>query len=146
MVKVTFTLDDETVGRLRRLAARLHRPLSQIVRESVKDYEARSDKLSEEERQRMLAVLDEIMKVASDALPGRGGRRAARDPRGQAPRGPSHAAVILVDTSILVDAFTGPRDLLVSLTGTVQLGERLGFPALVLYEYLRGPRSEAEIA
>ena len=62
MVKVTFTLDDETVGRLRRLAARLHRPLSQIVRESVKDYEARSDKLSEEERQRMLSVLDEIMK------------------------------------------------------------------------------------
>jgi predicted transcriptional regulator len=63
MVKVTFTLDDETVGRLRRLAARLRRPLSQIVRESVKDYEARSDKLSEEERQRMLAVLDEIMKT-----------------------------------------------------------------------------------
>jgi predicted transcriptional regulator len=42
MVKVTFTLDDETVGQLRRLAARLRRPLSQIVRESVKEYEARS--------------------------------------------------------------------------------------------------------
>lgn len=54
--------------------------------------------------------------------------------------------MILVDTSILVDAFTGPRDLLASLTGTVRLGERLGVPALVLYEYLRGPRSEAEIA
>lgn len=53
--------------------------------------------------------------------------------------------MILVDTSILVDAFTGPRDLLASLTGTVRLGERLGVPALVLYEYLRGPRSEAEI-
>jgi predicted transcriptional regulator len=63
MVKVTFTLDDETVGRIRRLAARLRRPLSQIVRESVKDYEARSDKLSEEERRRMLAVLDEIKKA-----------------------------------------------------------------------------------
>ena len=54
--------------------------------------------------------------------------------------------MILVDTSILVDAFTGSRDLLASLTGTVRLGERLGVPALVLYEYLRGPRSEAEIA
>ena len=54
--------------------------------------------------------------------------------------------MILVDTSILVDAFTGPRDLLASLTGTVRLGERLGVPALVLYEYLRGPRSDAEIA
>jgi predicted transcriptional regulator len=60
MVKVTFTLDDETVGRLRRLAARLRRPLSQVVRESIKDYEARSDKLSDEERTRLLAVLDEI--------------------------------------------------------------------------------------
>jgi hypothetical protein len=63
MVKVTFTLDDETVGRLRRLSAKLRRPLSQIVRESVKDYEARSDKLSEEERQRLLAVLDQIMEA-----------------------------------------------------------------------------------
>lgn len=54
--------------------------------------------------------------------------------------------MILVDTSVLVDAFTGSRDLLAALTATVQLGERLGFPALVLYEYLRGPRTEVEIA
>ena len=54
--------------------------------------------------------------------------------------------MILLDTSVLVGAFTGPRDLLRPLTGTVHLGERLGVPALVLYEYLRGPRSEAEIA
>jgi len=63
MVKVTFTLDDETVDRLRRLANRLRRPLSQVVRESIKDYEARSDKLSDEERKRMLAVLEEIRKA-----------------------------------------------------------------------------------
>jgi predicted transcriptional regulator len=62
MVKVTFTLDDETVGRLRRLAKRLGRPQSQVVRESIKEYEARADKLSEEERRRMLAVLDRIMR------------------------------------------------------------------------------------
>jgi predicted transcriptional regulator len=62
MVKVTFTLDDETVERLRRLATRLGRPQSQVVRESIKEYEARSDKLSEEERRRMLDVLDRIMK------------------------------------------------------------------------------------
>ena len=61
MVKVTFTLDDETVERLRRLATRLGRPQSQVVRESIKEYEARSDKLSDEERRRMLAVLDRIM-------------------------------------------------------------------------------------
>jgi hypothetical protein len=62
MVKVTFTLDDETVERLRRLATRLGRPQSQVVRESIKEYEARSDKLSEEERRRMLTVLDRILK------------------------------------------------------------------------------------
>jgi predicted transcriptional regulator len=63
MVKVTFTLDDETVERLRRLAIRLGRAQSQVVRESIKEYEARSDKLSEEERQRLLAVMDRIMKA-----------------------------------------------------------------------------------
>jgi predicted transcriptional regulator len=63
MVKVTFTLDDETVERLRRLATRLGRPQSQVVRESIKEYEVRSDKLSEDERQRMLAVLDRIRRA-----------------------------------------------------------------------------------
>ena len=60
MIKVTFTLDDETVARLRRVASRLGKPQSQVVREAVKDYAARSDKLSEEERKRLLAVLDEL--------------------------------------------------------------------------------------
>ncbi len=60
MVKVTFTLDDDTVERLRRLAARLGRPQSQVVRESIREYEARSDKLSEDERRRMLELLDRI--------------------------------------------------------------------------------------
>jgi len=60
VVKVTFTLDDETVARLRRLAARLRRPQSQVVRESIKEYEVRSDRLSEEERERLLAVMERI--------------------------------------------------------------------------------------
>lgn len=63
MVKVTFTLDDETVQRLRRTAARLAKPQSQVVREAIKEYEARSDKLGEEERRRMLAVLDRMMQT-----------------------------------------------------------------------------------
>jgi metal-responsive CopG/Arc/MetJ family transcriptional regulator len=60
MVKVTYSLDDETVQRIRRVAERLGKPQSQIVREAVKEYEARSDKLSDEERERMLAVLARI--------------------------------------------------------------------------------------
>jgi predicted transcriptional regulator len=62
MVKVTYTLDDETVRRIRRIATRLRKPQSQVVREAVKDYEARSDKLSDEERTRMLAVLERFRK------------------------------------------------------------------------------------
>jgi hypothetical protein len=64
MVKVTFTLDEETVGRLRRIAGRLGKPQSLVVREAVKEYEARSDRLSDEERKRMLTALDRIMRQA----------------------------------------------------------------------------------
>jgi predicted nucleic acid-binding protein len=59
-----------------------------------------------------------------------------------APGGP----VILIDTSVLVDALTGPRDSLAPLTRCVERGECLGLSALALYEYLRGPRSETELA
>jgi len=61
MVKVTFTLDDETVARLRRMATRLTRPQSQVVREAIKEYEARADRLDEAERTRMLAVVDRMI-------------------------------------------------------------------------------------
>ena len=61
MVKVTFTLDDETVARIRRLAKQLVRPQSQVVRESIKEYEAHADKLSEQEARRRLAAFDEFL-------------------------------------------------------------------------------------
>ena len=61
MVKVTFTLDAETVGRLRALSSRMAKPQSQVVREAVKDYEARADRLSEEERSRLVAIMDRII-------------------------------------------------------------------------------------
>jgi predicted transcriptional regulator len=64
MVKVTYTLDDETVARIRRIAMRLGKPQSLVVREAVKDYEARADRLSDEERQRMLGVIDGMMRRA----------------------------------------------------------------------------------
>jgi hypothetical protein len=58
VVKVTFTLDEATVDQLRRTAARVQKPQSQVVREAIGEYAARADKLSEGERQRMLAALD----------------------------------------------------------------------------------------
>ncbi len=62
MVKVTFTLDDHTIARLRQAAERLNRPQSQVVRDAVRDYADRVGRLSEHERLRMLSALDAIVK------------------------------------------------------------------------------------
>jgi len=61
MVKVTFTLDGETVQRLRGMASRMAKPQSQVVREAIKDYEARAARLSEEERARLLGIVDRML-------------------------------------------------------------------------------------
>ena len=58
MVKVTYSLDDATVRRVRRAAERLGKPQSHVVREAIAAYDARTDRLSEAERLRMLEVLD----------------------------------------------------------------------------------------
>jgi len=58
MVKVTFTLDEETVGKLQDASERLSKPKSEIVREAVTDYHARLGRLSEGERLRMMRVLE----------------------------------------------------------------------------------------
>ena len=70
MVKVTFTLDDETVVRLRRSAARLAKPQSQVVREAIRDYAGRIGRLSEAERLRLLRVFDDVT-AAVPARPAR---------------------------------------------------------------------------
>lgn len=61
MVKMTFTLDEDTVQRLRRTAASLHRPQSHVVREAIREYTSRTGKLSEEERLRMLKIFDTLV-------------------------------------------------------------------------------------
>jgi predicted transcriptional regulator len=60
-VKMTFTLDEATANRLNQTAARLSKPKSEVVRDAIREYHAKSDRLSEAERQRMLRKLDEIM-------------------------------------------------------------------------------------
>jgi predicted DNA-binding protein len=61
MVKVTFTLDEATVERLTEAAARRRIPKSQAVREAIEDYSHKEIRMSEEERQRKLRVLDEML-------------------------------------------------------------------------------------
>ena len=53
--------------------------------------------------------------------------------------------MILVDTSILIDALTGPKRSAPLLRMAIERGERLQVPSLVLYEWLRGPRTKEEI-
>lgn len=54
--------------------------------------------------------------------------------------------MIHLDTSILIDALTGPRRSLPDLRRIVADGIRLGASSLVLYEWRRGTRVEEELA
>ena len=61
MVKATFTLDEETVRTLRKMAERTKKPQSLVVREAVAHYAARDAKMSDEERERWLRTFDELV-------------------------------------------------------------------------------------
>ena len=62
MVKMTFTLDDETVAALNQAAQRLSKPRSAVVREAIREYDARAGRLTEDERRRMLRAIDGAVK------------------------------------------------------------------------------------
>jgi ribbon-helix-helix CopG family protein len=61
MIKMTFTLDEATVGQLRRSAARLAKPRSAVVRLAIRDYAERIGRLGEDERVQMLRAFDELV-------------------------------------------------------------------------------------
>ena len=52
----------------------------------------------------------------------------------------------ILDTSVLIDSLTGPRQSGAALLRAVDRGEQLVIPTLVLYEWLRGPRLREELA
>ena len=54
--------------------------------------------------------------------------------------------MIHLDTSLLVDALTGPRRSAAALRKTIERGERVTLSTLVLYEWRRGPRQPEELA
>jgi predicted DNA-binding protein len=60
MPKLTFSLDEESVDTLRRLAERSRKPQSLIVREAIAHYGEREAVLTREERDRLLGVLRRI--------------------------------------------------------------------------------------
>lgn len=61
MAKLTFSMDDETVRALRRAAERTKKSQSAVVREAITQYDARADRLTEPERQRLVGLFDEIL-------------------------------------------------------------------------------------
>lgn len=54
--------------------------------------------------------------------------------------------VVVLDTSVLVDALTGAKRSLSVLRILLSGGERIVVPSLVMYEWLRGPRTSVELA
>jgi metal-responsive CopG/Arc/MetJ family transcriptional regulator len=65
MVRVTFSLDDATVAQIRQTAARQRMPQSHVVREAIADYAARTDRLSERERQQRIGILERLRDAKS---------------------------------------------------------------------------------
>jgi Ribbon-helix-helix protein, copG family len=59
--KVTFTLDPDTLARLRATAARLAVPRSAVVREAIRDFSERAGSLGEGERRRLLGAFDRLV-------------------------------------------------------------------------------------
>ena len=59
--KVTFTLDQETLARLRTAAERLAMPKSAVVREAIRDFGERAGRLGETERRRQLEAFDRLV-------------------------------------------------------------------------------------
>ena len=51
----------------------------------------------------------------------------------------------MLDTSVLVDALTGPKRSAPALRRAIADGELIVIPALVLFEWLRGPRTIPEL-
>jgi len=60
-IKVTFTLDAETISRLSAAAERLALPKSAVVREAIRDFNDRAGRLSERERRQMLGAFDRLV-------------------------------------------------------------------------------------
>lgn len=95
MKKVTFTLDENAIRTLERAAERMDMPKSQVVREALELYGEQLGRLTDEERERMLATFDRTMpslparpraevdrELAAVRSARRSGGRASAEPRG----------------------------------------------------------------
>jgi predicted transcriptional regulator len=61
MPKLTFSMDQPTADTLRRAAERTGKSQSAVVREAIAQYEARADRLTAAERERLTSLMEEII-------------------------------------------------------------------------------------
>jgi hypothetical protein len=61
MVKMTFTIDEDTADMLRQISRRVHRPQSQVLREAIRHYEPHAGQLSLEERRKRTRLFDKVI-------------------------------------------------------------------------------------
>lgn len=54
--------------------------------------------------------------------------------------------MIVIDTSALIESLSGRKGAATALRGLIERGERILLPSIVLYEWLRGPRRDEELA
>jgi len=62
MVKMTFTIDNDTADTLRRISKRVDRPQSQVLREAIRHYEPHAGQLSAQERKTRVELFDRVIK------------------------------------------------------------------------------------
>jgi hypothetical protein len=61
MVKMTFTIDEDTADTLRRISKRVDRPQSQVLREAIRHYEPHAGQLSAQERKARVELFDKVL-------------------------------------------------------------------------------------
>jgi predicted DNA-binding protein len=61
MVKMTFTIDEDTADTLRRISKRVDRPQSQVLREAIRHYEPHAGQLSAQERRARVELFDQVI-------------------------------------------------------------------------------------
>lgn len=59
-MRVTFSIDDETDAALRRVSQALGTSKSDVVRRAIREFEARCDRLTEQERRQKLVILSQL--------------------------------------------------------------------------------------
>jgi hypothetical protein len=83
---------------------------------------------------RLLRGFDELVPRIPERSLASVGRELESIRRAPAGRRPSTRRMILLDTSLLIDALTGPKPPAAALRTAIHDGARILLPALVLYE------------